>query len=112
MFFMFFNLDVHFGFLNFLDKLQGYIWIAGNGAMQSFTMAGVFVSVLYMRLKANNEMKMLWAAMILIAIIMFNLGFIVRYFSGGISKERDTPSWVLICTGYKPRSVCLFYFPG
>ncbi|WP_109609281.1 DUF5009 domain-containing protein [Mucilaginibacter oryzae] len=99
MFFMFFNLDVHFGFLDFIDKLKGYIWIAGNGAMQSFTMAGVFVSVLYMRLKANNEMKMLWVAMILIAIILFNLGFIVRYFSGGISKERDTPSWVLICTG-------------
>ncbi|MBL4675872.1 MAG: hypothetical protein JKY70_06670 [Mucilaginibacter sp.] len=35
----------------------------------------------------------------MMAIILFNLGFIVRYFSGGISKARDTPSWVLICTG-------------
>jgi predicted acyltransferase len=67
--------------------------------MQAFTMAGVFVSVLYMRLNASKEMKMLWVAMILMAVILFNLGFIVRYFSGGISKARDTPSWVLICTG-------------
>jgi predicted acyltransferase len=99
LFFMFFNIDFHFGMLDFLSGVQKYVWIAGNGAMQAFTMAGVFVSVLYMRLNASKEMKMLWVAMILMAVILFNLGFIVRYFSGGISKARDTPSWVLICTG-------------
>jgi len=99
LFFMFFNIDFHFGMLNFLSGIQQYVWISGNGAMQAFTMAGVFVSVLYTRLKNNNELKMLWVAMFLIAVILFNLGFIVRYFSGGISKARDTPSWVLICTG-------------
>jgi len=99
LFFMFFNIDFHFGMLNFLAPLQKYVWISGNGAMQAFTMAGVFVSVLYIRLKQNNEVKMLWWALLLMAVILFNLGFIVRYFSGGISKMRDTPSWVLICTG-------------
>ena len=99
LFFMFFNIDFHFGMLHFLDPIQKYVWIAGNGAMQAFTMAGVFVSVLYIRLRQNNEIKMLWVAMILMAVILFNLGFIVRYFSGGISKARDTPSWVLLCTG-------------
>ena len=109
-FFMFFNIDFHFGFLDFLSGLQKYVWIAGNGAMQAFTMAGVFVSVLYMRLKANNEVKLLWAALILIAIIMFNMGFIVRYFSGGISKARDTPSWVLICTGISLIMYAIFIY--
>jgi hypothetical protein len=109
-FFMFFNIDFHFGFLDFLAPLQKYVWIAGNGAMQAFTMAGVFVSVLYMRLKANNELKLLWAALIMIAIIMFNMGFIVRYFSGGISKARDTPSWVLICTGISLVMYAIFIY--
>jgi predicted acyltransferase len=99
LFFMFFNIDFHFGMLNFLSPLQKYVWISGNGAMQAFTMAGVFVSVLYIRLKQNNDVKILWWALLFIAVILFNLGFIVRYFSGGISKMRDTPSWVLICTG-------------
>jgi len=90
--------------------LQKYVWMAGNGAMQAFTMAGVFVSVLYMRLKANNELKLLWAALIMIAIIMFNMGFIVRYFSGGISKARDTPSWVLICTGISLVMYAIFIY--
>ena len=109
-FFMFFNIDFHFGFLDFLSGLQKYVWIAGNGAMQAFTMAGVFSSVLYMRLKASNELKLLWAALILIAIIMFNMGFIVRYFSGGISKARDTTSWVLICTGISLVMYAIFIF--
>ena len=98
-FFMFFNIDFHYGWLNFMTPVQKYVWIAGNGAMQTFTMAGVFVAVLYMRQKEKSEIHMLWIGMILMAVIMFNLGFIVRYFSGGISKARDTPSWVLICTG-------------
>jgi predicted acyltransferase len=109
-FFMFFNIDFHFGMLNFLSGIQKYMWIAGNGAMQAFTMAGVFVSVLYMRLNQNKEIKMLWVAMLLMAVILFNLGFIVRYFSGGISKARDTPSWVLICTGISLVVYAFFIF--
>jgi hypothetical protein len=98
LFFMFFNLDYHFGMLDFLNPLREYVWFSGNGAMQAFTMAGVFVAVLYMRLHERKELKMLGIGMLLMAVILFNLGFIVRYFSGGISKMGDTPSWVLICT--------------
>ncbi|MCJ8208164.1 heparan-alpha-glucosaminide N-acetyltransferase domain-containing protein [Mucilaginibacter sp. RS28] len=98
-FFLLFNLDFHFGMLDFLSGVQKYMWIAGNGAMQAFTMAGIVVSVMYMRLKQNNDVKLLWIGMILLAAILFNLGFIVRFFSGGISKAHDTPSWVFICTG-------------
>jgi predicted acyltransferase len=109
-FFMFFNLDFHFGMLNFLSGVQKYAWIAGNGAMQAFTMAGIFVSVMYMRLKQSNEIKLLWAGMILLAVILFNLGFIVRFFSGGISKAHDTPSWVFICTGISLVAYAFFAF--
>ena len=110
LFFMFFNIDFHFGMLQFLSPIQKYVWIAGNGAMQAFTMAGVFVSVLYIRLSQSKELKLLWVAMILMAVILFNLGFIVRYFSGGISKARDTPSWVLICTGISLVVYAFFVF--
>jgi predicted acyltransferase len=109
-FFMFFNIDFHFGMLNFLSGIQKYMWIAGNGAMQAFTMAGIFVSVMYMRLNENKEIRMLWVGLLLIAVILFNLGFIVRYFSGGISKARDTPSWVLICTGISLVVYAFFIF--
>ncbi len=110
LFFMFFNIDFHLGWLNFLDGIQPYVWIAGNGAMQAFTMAGIFTSVLYMRLTQVKELKLLWIGLLLMAVILFNLGFIVRYFSGGISKMRDTPSWVLICTGISLIACAIFIF--
>jgi len=110
LFFMFFNIDYHYGWLHFLDPIQPYIWIAGNGAMQAFTMAGIFVAVLYMRLKERREINLLWIGLILMSVILFNLGFIVRYFGGGISKARDTPSWVLICTGISLIAYAVFIF--
>lgn len=109
-FFLLFNLDFHFGMLDFLSGVQKYAWIAGNGAMQAFTMAGIVVSVMYMRLKQNNDIRLLWVGMVLLAAILFNLGFIVRFFSGGISKAHDTPSWVFICTGISLVVYALFAF--
>ncbi|MBS7565913.1 DUF5009 domain-containing protein [Mucilaginibacter sp. Bleaf8] len=108
--FVLINLDFHFGWLAFLNSWQSYIWLAGNGAMQAFTMAGIMVSVMYIRLKETNELKLLWPGMFLLAVILFNLGFIVRYVSGGISKAHDTPSWVLICTGISLVVYALFMF--
>jgi predicted acyltransferase len=110
LFFMFFNLDFHFGMLHFLDGVRQYVWLPGNGSMQAFTMAGVFTSVLYMRLAEAKELKMLWIGLLLMAVILFNMGFIVRFFSGGISKARDTPSWVLICTGISLVAYAFFIF--
>jgi predicted acyltransferase len=104
------NLDFHFGWLSFLNSWQSYIWLAGNGAMQAFTMAGVMVSVMYMRLVESKQLRLLWPGMFLLAIILFNLGFIVRYVSGGISKAHDTPSWVLLCTGISLVVYAVFLF--
>jgi hypothetical protein len=109
-FFMFFNIDFHFGMLDFLNPLRDYVWLSGNGSIQSFTMAGVFVAVLYMRCAQRNQLKELWIGMLLMAVILFNLGYILRYFSGGISKIRDTPSWVLFCTGISLVIYAVFIF--
>ena len=62
------------------------------------------------RLKERNELRLLGIGMLLMAVILFNLGFIVRYFSGGISKVRDTPSWVLICTAISLVVYTLFIY--
>jgi len=110
LFFMFFNIDYNYGWLNFLAPIQKYVWLSGDGAMQAFTMAGVFVSVLYMRLTAARDVKLLWIGMILMSLILCNLGFIVRYLGGGISKAHDSPSWVLICTAISLLVYALFIY--
>jgi predicted acyltransferase len=108
--FILINLDFHFGWLTFLMQWKSYFWLAGNGAMQAFTMAGIVVSVMYMRLMQNKELNLLWPGIILLAVILGNLGFIVRYVSGGISKAHDTPSWVLICTSISLVAYMAFLF--
>lgn len=107
--FLFINIDFHFGWLSFIMEWKSYFWLAGNGAMQAFTMAGIVVSVMYMRLMKSNELKLLWPGILLLAIILGNLGFIVRYI-GGISKARDTPSWVLMCTSISLLAYMVFLF--
>jgi len=108
--FILINLDFHFGWLTFLMQWKSYFWLAGNGAMQAFTMAGIVVSVMYMRLMQNKELNLLWPGIILLAVILANLGFIVRYVAGGISKAHDTPSWVLICTSISLVAYLVFLF--
>lgn len=107
--FLFINIDFHFGWLAFIMEWKSYFWLAGNGAMQAFTMAGIVVSVIYMRLMQNKELNLLWPGIILLAIILGNLGFILRYI-GGISKARDTPSWVLMCTSISLLAYLVFLF--
>ncbi|WP_295770687.1 DUF5009 domain-containing protein [uncultured Mucilaginibacter sp.] len=107
--FLLVNIDFHFGWLEFIMSWKSYIWLAGNGAMQAFTMAGIVVSVMYMRLMKSGELNLLWPGIILLALILGNLGFIVRYI-GGISKARDTPSWVLICTSISLVAYMVFLF--
>jgi len=107
LFFILFNIDAHYGFFDVLNPLQEYVWIAGNGAMQAFTMAGIFVSVLYIQLSAEKKTGFLWICLFLIAVVLFNFGFIVN---GGISKSRDTPGWVLICTAISIVVYLLFIY--
>jgi len=109
-FFLLFNLDFHFGWLNFLNGTQGYVGLAGNGAMQAFTMSGVIISMVYARYKNSNQAALVWVMLLMLSVIMFNMGFVVRYFSGGISKANDTPSWLMICTGINIIAYGFFMF--
>jgi hypothetical protein len=98
LFFLTFNVAYHAGANPSLEIFRPYFWIVGNAAMPAFTMAGVVVSVLYSQLIRRGNQKLFWTAIVLIGVAFLVFGFVTRPF-GGISKIRDTPSWVGICTG-------------
>lgn len=108
--FLLFNLDFHFGWLGFLNGSQNYMGLAGNGAMQAFTASGLVISCMYSWFMRNKQPKLIWMALVMLSLILFNMGFIVRYFSGGISKANDTPSWVMICTAINILAYGAFMF--
>lgn len=98
LFFLFFNLASHAGWLTVMASIRPYFWIVGNAAMPAFTMGGVVISVLYTQLTGKNRGRQFWNVLFIIGIAFFIFGFLTRPF-GGISKIRDTPSWVGICNG-------------
>lgn len=94
----FLNIADFAGFLDSLAKLREYVWIVSSGSLPSFTIAGVFVSTLYLRfsekLKANTYLYLLFG----LGICVLLLGLLLRPY-WGISKIQATPAWTHICSG-------------
>lgn len=103
--FVLYNLWSHLAYVEFVDSFYLSIWLAGDGAMQAFTMAGVVVSVFYRQMLITGRMHMFWLTGILISIFFIILGFLVRPLTGGLSKALETPAWVAFCT-----SACLLCY--
>lgn len=99
LFFVCFNVAAFAGYLDSLDGLHKYVWLAGDGSMAAFTMAGVCASVL---LRSGIFRKRGEAAYIL-ALLALGLLCLLSAFElrpyWGISKIRATPAWVGMCTG-------------
>ena len=95
--FLLINLGVHAGWL--VSLRQGSpVWIAGDGSMPAFTMAGVVISVVYTKLAMQGRQKSFWLILLFSGLAFILFGFITRPYDG-ISKIRATPAWIGICTG-------------
>jgi len=107
-FFSLLNIFYNAGWIDFLKPVKAYVWISGNGAMASLTMAGILVSCLHKKFTENNKPAQWWIALSAIGVFMLAGGFALRPLLGGISKIRATPSWVMICTGIS--ILCFMFF--
>ncbi|WP_442587332.1 DUF5009 domain-containing protein [Pedobacter sp. AW31-3R] len=95
-FFIFICSASFLGWLAPVAFLKEYIWFAGEGAMPTFSMAGVLTSLAYKNLGANH--KKFWILLFGFAFILIACGMVTRPL-WGISKIRATPSWTTICSG-------------
>ena len=93
-FFFLFNLNNNLGWLAFLDPVSQNI---DNGAIAAFTMAGILTSALYRQLTREGQTGQGILVLASLVLILAGAGIALRTF-WGISKENETPSWVLICT--------------
>ncbi len=108
-FFAGFNVVEAYGLLEPLSGVRSFIWIVGDGAIPALTMAGVFVSTLYLqKFSGRNTSQFLW---ILVGLGLFILAFgILLRPLGGISKIRSTPSWTEICTAISILSFAFLFW--
>lgn len=96
LFFIFFSVAAFSGWLAPIEFIKEYIWIAGDGAMPAFSMAGIVVSLAYKNLSAGS--KKFWIYTLFLAFVLILFGVITRPI-WGISKIKATPSWTGICSG-------------
>ncbi|MGO4290751.1 DUF5009 domain-containing protein [Chitinophaga sp. RAB17] len=87
------NLGTHGGWFPF------WLWIIGDASSITLILGGAFMSALYSRLLQRGRTNAVWPFFALIGIGAIVLGFLVRPYTGGISKIGSTPAWVLICGG-------------
>lgn len=87
------NLGTHGGWFPF------WLWIIGDASSITLILGGAFMSALYSRLLQRGRPNAVWPLFAGIGIGAIVLGFLVRPYTGGISKIGSTPAWVLICGG-------------
>jgi heparan-alpha-glucosaminide N-acetyltransferase len=87
------NLGTHGGWFPY------WLWIIGDASSITLILGGAFMSALYSRLLQQGRINAVWPVFALIGIGAIALGFLVRSYTGGISKIGSTPAWVLICGG-------------
>jgi len=95
-FFMLFSSASFLDWLGPIESIKKYVWIAGDGSMPAFSMAGIITSIAYRNLSSAN--KKFWILMVLFAVVLIGFGLLTRPV-WGISKIRATPSWTAICSG-------------
>lgn len=87
-FLVFFNSAAQLGWLEFLQNIKPYFWIVSDGAIPTFTMAGVLTAVTYRGLKEKTPH--LWGSLGLLTVLLLGYGFATRPL-WGISKLGATP---------------------
>lgn len=105
-----FNMVNMSGWLIFLEPTKSYIWLLDNGDLIAFTMAGILTSGLYRQVTKEGQTGQGVLVLATLVLILMGAGIALRPF-WGISKERDTASWLLICTAISIAAyVILLYF--
>lgn len=95
--FLTYNIVNQTSYLDFASSILKYCWFIGNGSEISLIMAGIVISLIYLKI-INNKSYTFFGLMFLLAAAIIAFGFMMRPF-GGISKINATPAWVGICTG-------------
>lgn len=79
--------------------MHGWYPVIGDASAATLVMGGVLLTEVYELLIERGKTKLLWAFLTTAGILALASGFMVRPYTGGISKIHSTPSWVLICSG-------------
>ncbi len=79
------------------NLLHVNLWMIGDASSITLMLGGAVVASMYTQLE--NKDKNLWIFLAVAGLASILFGFIIRSYTGGISKIHATPAWVFICMG-------------
>ncbi|MEJ5995128.1 DUF5009 domain-containing protein [Pedobacter sp. Du54] len=82
-----------------MDLLHVELWTIGDASSITLMLGGTVISTLYALFISKGEDKKLWIGLTAAGLACILFGFIIRPYTGGISKIYSTPAWVFICMG-------------
>lgn len=97
------NVATKAGWAGFIHDIPRFIWPFGSGSLASITMAGLLLSLIFLRndLAKNIQKKIFWV--ISMTVILFLSGWLLLPF--GLAKIGSTPSYTLFSSG-----ICVVLF--
>jgi heparan-alpha-glucosaminide N-acetyltransferase len=92
----------------FVTPFDFHVRLVVSASNYASVMAGLFASVLMLRLKEKERETLLLPGLAVFAIVLMGFGFLTRP-EWGISKIMATPSWTTLCAGISTLSFGLLY---
>ena len=93
---------VIFAAINILDHgkwLRLHLWVINDASSDFLITAGIVVSLWYARMVKHGYNSALWLGLFITGCVSIFAGLLIRPYTGGISKIRSTPAWIMICIG-------------
>jgi len=97
------NVATKIGWLDFIRSIPRIIWPVGSGSLASITMAGLILSLIFLRNNIASSLiqRLTWGTGI--AIFLFLAGWLLMPF--GLAKIGSTPSYTLFSS-----TICILIF--
>jgi heparan-alpha-glucosaminide N-acetyltransferase len=100
---VFLNVATKAGWADFIRDVPRFLWPFGSGSLASITLAGLLLSLIFIRNNLANSLRLKITWGISMAIILFVAGWLLLPF--GLAKIGSTPSYTLFSAG-----ICVILF--
>lgn len=97
------NVATKAGWADFIRDVPRFLWPFGSGSLASITLAGLLLSLIFLRNNLANSLRLKITWGISMAIILFVAGWLLLPF--GLAKIGSTPSYTLFSSG-----ICVILF--
>jgi heparan-alpha-glucosaminide N-acetyltransferase len=82
-----------------MDLLHINLWMIGDASSITLILGGAVISTVYKVMISKAKTQQLWIVLAEAGLLSMLIGFLIRPYTGGISKIYATPAWVFICLG-------------